>query len=246
MERGYNNQRGGDYGGNYGGEPAYRNTQAQGSETQSVGTGSNIVARANRFLEENDLHTKITMESMYNREIEGEEFIPQKALRDIWRNRLHEFLSILGCRPNDQDLRYIRDNLLKILSILVAIEWTEWNKFHNIFLVRVEDSFPRRSDESIPFPLNDLQDDSFLGRRMGGKFWKEQSAFIPIVIEEGLDKEYPARKRLPFIYSERKHLGTGSYGSVTKEVIAVHQFKWNTSQNLNDVCWSLGISMNSR
>jgi hypothetical protein len=231
MERHYGSQ----HGGNYGGEPMYRNTVAQASRTPSIGLATDIVAHASHFLECNDLHTKITMDFMCNREIEGEEFIPQKALRDIWRNRLRDFLSILGCRPNDEDLSYIQDNLLKILSILVAIEWAQWNKFPNIFLAPMKDPFARRLDKFIPFPLKDLEDDSFLGRRMGGKFWKAQSAFIPITIEEGEDKEYPARKRLPFIHSERVQLGTGNYGSVTKEVIAVHQFKWKNSQNLNNV-----------
>jgi hypothetical protein len=231
MERGYGSQ----HGGNYRGGSAYKNTPAQPSRTPSVGPASDIVARASQFLEENDLHTKITMDFMCNREIEGEEFIPQRALLDIWRNRLPDFLRILGCSPNDQNLGYIRDNLLKILSILVAIEWLEWNKFHLIFLAPMKDPFARRLDKSLPFPLNELVDDSFLGRRMGEKFWKMQYAFIPIVIEEGVEKGYPAWKRLPFIQSERKHLGTGIYGSVTKEVIAVHQFRWRDSHNLNNV-----------
>jgi hypothetical protein len=223
-------------GGQYKGELAYRDAQAQVSRMPSAGPASDILTRASQFLEENDLHTKITIDSMFNREIEGEEFIPQKALRDIWENRLQDFLGIiLGRRPQDQDLAHIRDNLLKILSILVAIEWREWHKFHNIFLAPIQDPSARRLDKNIPFSRTDLEDNSFLGRRMGAKFWKEQSAFVPIVIEEGLDKEHSAKKRLPFVQSAREKLGTGSYGSVTKEVIAPHQFMWKDSKNLNDV-----------
>jgi hypothetical protein len=232
MERRYGGQRGG----NYGGGPGYKNALHPASRTPTETPRSEIVARASQFIEANDLYTKITRVHMYNRRgIEAERFIPQKALYDIWQDRLRDFLQILEYTADDQALGYIRDNLLKILSILVAIEWTEWNKFPSIFLAQMNDPDSRRLDKSIPFPLDVLEHESFLGIRVGEKFYTAQYAFIPIIIEEKEYREYPSWNRLPFIQSGRKHLGEGSYGSVTKEFVAVHQFKWKDSQNLNDV-----------
>jgi hypothetical protein len=229
MERDYNSQ----HGGNYGGEPAYRLQQASQPPTES--SASDIDVRASQFLKKYDLQKKITRDLMCNRGgVEAGRFISQRALCDIWRDRLRDFLRILGY-TDDLALCYIRDNLLKILSILVAIEWRQWNKFTGIFLASMHVPHACRLDESIPFTLEDLEQESFLGDRMGEMFFTTQYAFIPIVIEEGKVMEYPAWKRLPFIQSERKHLGKGSYGLVTKEVIAVNQFRWKDSQNLNDV-----------
>jgi hypothetical protein len=190
------------------------------------------------FLKEHTIHEKIKAET-HNRGIGATNFVAQRSLRDIWSSdRLRGFLRIFSYIPGDEALRSIRKNLLKILSILVAIRWSEWTKFSLAFLKRVEDPQNDRTDKSLPFPLEVLESDSFLGNEWGGDFFNMQYTFIPIVVEQGETREYPSWRRLPFIQSKSVDLGVGAYGVVTKEVIAAHQFKWKESGNLNEVRFS--------
>jgi hypothetical protein len=222
------------HGGNIGGEPAYTSTHRQPSRTSIHIPAPEVEARASHFLRTHTLRKKIR-DVTCNRGIEAENFVPQKAIREIWpSDRVRQFLSIFDYEPDDETLRYIRDHLLKILSILVAIDWGEWIRFRSVFLEPMKDPRHCRLDGSIPFPLVDLEDEAFLGE-WGEIFYTTQHAFAPIEIKQGEVNYYPSWMRLPFIRSKSERLGKGTYGSVTKEVIAVHQFKWKESQSLNDV-----------
>jgi hypothetical protein len=209
--------------------------QPSPASTQSV--VHNISNRASLFLKEHEILKKIE-EAIYNRGNYGKDFVPEKALRDIWRHCLANFLNVLGSTPTSGDLNYIWENLLNILSILVLIRWKEWHIFPHIFLEGMRDREGPRLDKSIPFSLDYLLDESFLGD-MGQAFYNQQYVFKPIMVEGGTAGEYPGWKRLPFIQSKSEELGQGSYGTVTKEAIAPYQFKPKDSEHPNTVCRSL-------
>ena len=137
-----------------------------------------------------------------------------RALEEIWTlDCLGKFLDILDIAC---DALYVWRNLIKVLSILVAIRWDDWSRFENIFL----DGGRGRvcEDTSLPFALSALEEDSFLGKSFVSDFLNVQHAYIPIVVEQGESKTYPRTRPLPFLKSRSSQIGAGGYGVVTKEV----------------------------
>lgn len=178
-------------------------------------------ADAMRFLRENEIREKLESRT-HNREFPRERFISLRTLEEIWTvDCLGRFLDILDM-DSDADVLYVRNNLIKVLSILVAIRWDDWSKFERIFL---EGEGRRlREDHSLPFALSALEDDSFLGMSFASDFLNVQHAYIPIVVEQGESKIYPRTRPLPFLKSQSSQIGVGGFGVVTKEVVACHQF----------------------
>jgi hypothetical protein len=223
-------------GGNHG-QSASMHEQLQPSPASTQSVVHNISNRASLFLKEHEILKKIE-DAIYNRGNYGKDFVPEKALCDIWHHYLKEFLNVLGITPYEEDLIYIWNNLLNILSILVVIRWKEWHRFSHIFLEPMRDPEPSRLDDSIPFPLDKLSDESFLGE-MGPFFYSQQYTFKPIVVEEGKASDHPSWSRVPFIQIESEELGRGNYGVVTKEAIAPYQFKPKKAEHPNTVWHSL-------
>lgn len=194
-------------------------------------------ADAVRFLRENEIRD--TLESRtHNRECPGERFISLRTLEEIWTwDCLQRFLDILGIDSDIGSAQYVRKNLIKVLSILVAIRWEDWSRFEDIFLEGRRRRL--REDSSLPFALASLEDDSFLGMSFASDFLNVQHAYIPIVVEEGESKIYPRTRPLPFLKSRSSNIGVGGFGVVTKEVIACHQFMPKSEYKLDliSVCY---------
>lgn len=181
-----------------------------------------VNSKISAFLRQHRIREKIK-NAIYNKGIYGKEFVSETDLHTIWDYRLQDFLGVLGKTLDDDDLLYIRENLLKILSILVAIGWSEWHRFYNVFLEPMKDHRRSRLDKSIPFDLDVLEHRSFLGD-WGRNFRDNQYMFYPIMVEEGKALEYERWRPVPFILKEGEELGRGNYGVVRKEAIAAHQF----------------------
>lgn len=156
----------------------------------------------------------------------SEKFVPYASLEAIWTDaRLDEFVQLI--RPGfDRDLiPFVKGNLLRTLSILVYISWTdkEWELFGAIFLHRDEHGVRDRLDNRIPYyTLESLS--QFLRPIHADRFNFERWTFYPIVLEEGRTQHFSKDWRLPFINPEPSIIGVGGYGQVTKEVIASRQF----------------------
>jgi hypothetical protein len=174
----------------------------------------------------------------FNRGSRSDKFVPLNRIEYIWGrdNRLGRFLAILGL---GQDIFLVDDitkNLIKTLSILVAIGWKKWDTFGDIFLEERGGSVRKdRNDHNLPYHLAVLEGqegDPFLGEHWAGKFRAEQNTFIPIIIKEGGNEIYREGRPLPFDRSKTVKLKTGGYGSVTKEVIVCHQFRKFSSVGL--------------
>ena len=136
-------------------------------------------------------------------------FICKHDLDLVWAD--HPLCNIFpNFNPSEWDM--IRKRYIRVLSILIIIDWTDLTRrFRPVFL-----RDPKHDDQHLPF--NDLK---FLGpsRQI---FASYQHAFTPIVIEERKEKhiqDIPAECRLPFI-NEPEDVRLGGYGSVTKRIIA--------------------------
>lgn len=109
----------------------------------------------------------------------------------------------------------LMDQFVQIMSILIRINFAKWNRFGAIFVNRKD-----RRDGDLPFSLQELQEETFLGKYIGSLFHEAQFAFCPILIPQQedefiLDKE----RRLPWI-DDPKLIGEGAFGKVTKRTVA--------------------------
>ena len=136
-------------------------------------------------------------------------FICKPDLDSVWTD--HPLRNIFPkFDPREWDT--IRKRYVRVLSILVLIDWTDLrSRFRPVFL-----RDPAHDDEHLPF--TDLE---FLGTSRQ-VFASYQHAFTPTVIEERKEKHIqviPAECRLPFV-NEPEDVRLGGYGSVTKRIIA--------------------------
>ena len=137
-------------------------------------------------------------------------------LRSVWEgNRIQRLLSHIVSK---QDCDFVRQKLLKIISILVFINWDHWSEFGTTFLRHTNDDDQHdRLDADLPF-----KDCSFLDS-FQIPFSKFQYIFSPVIIEQGGTKEVSSEERLPFIRSS-DIVGPGGFGEVTRCVIAQGYF----------------------
>ena len=152
-------------------------------------------------------------------------FICKNDLDQIWAD--HSLSGIFPSFSSDER-QNIRNNFIRVLSMLIHVGWTDLSRFRPLFLRE-----PGRDDSHLPF-----EDLNFLGK-FGPAVSFNQHAFKPVVIEEHNERYIQGispKLRLPFI-EEPEFLGKGGYGSVTKRVIAP-RYLWNKEDNKDnpEVC----------
>jgi hypothetical protein len=150
---------------------------------------SSTAADAVRFLREYEIRDKLESRT-HNRECPAERFISLRSLEEIWTlDILERFLDTLEIDSDSDFVLYVRKNLIKILSILVAIRWDDWPRFESAFL----DGGRRRlrEDSSLPFSLLALEDDTLLGKSFASDFLNAQYVYLSIIIKQGESKIYP-------------------------------------------------------
>lgn len=116
------------------------------------------------------------------------------------------------------------NKLLKVVSILVYIQWGKWSDFRSIFLDEVGCPRKDRADAALPFSLEAMEMSEFLGC-YANLFNNNQYLFLPILIKEGRDQVFDHNYRLPIIW-ESKDCATGSYGEVSQVWVARGQFRF--------------------
>lgn len=160
------------------------------------------------------------------------DFVLEADIKRIWRkpDRLSRLFPFDWALENDGSaLEFIRINLLKVVSILVAIHWRDWPHFNTTFINQPS----HRLDKDLPFTsLSELREASFL-RSFGKEFYDKQWTFLPIVIEAGKAERHPRERRLPFVHS--KYIGRGGSATVYKEAIAAGYFSFLNGKN-DSVC----------
>jgi hypothetical protein len=190
-------------------------------------TSPNLAQQVEEFLKKHNIQGRLDS-AFENKDYQEEEFIGSAALLEIWSSdRVEQFLRIFSLTHDSLSIRYVRQRFVQILSLLVTVRFAHWERLPQILRCR--------EDSSIPFTQETLRRDSFLGGDHYDWFHLRQDSYHPVLIEEGEIKEYPVSRRLPFIRKARVDLGEGSYGKVTKEVIALGQFKYKDSRTKNTV-----------
>ena len=152
-------------------------------------------------------------QKMHHNQNPSKMFISESDLRTVWQE-----YTLSSIFPNQRwtmdQWRRIRTEYLKVLSILILIDWTPLaENFRALFYM-----YPDRRDESLPFSKDKL---SFLGTS-ALIFFQSQFAFLPVVIQdkdEMFVHNLKPLERLPFI-EEACDIGSGGFGDVTKVMIA--------------------------
>ena len=175
-------------------------------------------------------------------------FVTIHSLEKIWTPRTTERrLDELFCDfhwADESFLGMINSQLLKVLSILVRIRWTEWSQFKRIFVDR-----EGRLDKDLPFIDIDSWVDKPFTNSMAQDFEAQQSTFLPIIIFENEDRHYSPSFRMPFINAPKLISDKGSYCTVFKEVIARHQYQVRGKEpdaNVSYVGPPLGLKQKSK
>ena len=155
------------------------------------------------------------LQRMHRQDDSSKIFICDRELRTVW-----EFYNLRDIFPSqrwwEDERQKIRAEYLKVLSILICIDWTDLELlFRPYFFMRPDQD---RNDASLPLSETQL---GFL-RRSAHLFSQMQYAFIPVIIEEH-DTRYiqqlRSKERLPFI-EDSLEIGSGGFGVVSKVIIA--------------------------
>jgi hypothetical protein len=107
------------------------------------------------------------------------------------------------------------EQFVRIMSVLIRIDFCRWDQFHTIFISRSD-----RRDEHLPFDLEELKEEDFLGGVTGSNFHAAQFAFCPSQIPQQEDEfRLHSEKRLPWV-DNPKRIGQGAFGKVEKRTVA--------------------------
>jgi len=163
-------------------------------------------------------------------------FMTLDCQKNMWKGNQNLIQLSQILRLNTDELNIVEKELLHTVTILVKIGWRDWSRFKHIFFDHHDENGHRvRTDQKIcDYNFNALVSQSFLQKREKAQsFLDNRYCFQPLVIEEGkvIIKEEEGW-RLPFVNEKKDVVGWGSYGEVTKEIIAVRQFR--SCQNLEN------------
>lgn len=173
---------------------------------------------------EKDIENAITG-ILERKENENEQFACEHKLKTVWNENQH-LEKLLEGHLSPEQIDFVRGNLIKVLSTLIWIDWHRWSEFQRIFLDHCNSEGRRdRLDDSLPIEDREqLADSSFLADSASARhFLVGQHVFLPIPIEEHEDQICSKTRRLPFI-RESGEIRGGSYGQVSKEVVACRYF----------------------
>ena len=135
-------------------------------------------------------------------------FVTPAALQEIWTDeRLADVFA--GVDPiRVPTCTSIRNSYLKIMSVLVVIEWAEWSQFKAIFIDQ-----DAKTDSDLPLNELDLRG-RHLSKNQVQNFLETQSKFLPATFYEHEDKDYKSEFRMPFSDKPQVISEKGAYCSV--------------------------------
>ena len=156
---------------------------------------------------------------------------PHRLKDELWVN--HRVDQIEAFQGYDQKGRTeIRQRFLKVLSILIFIEWNDLTRFEPVFVKE------NLNDGSLPFTRDQIRD-----METGVDYFLDaQYIFIPQVIIQktaGWIQSVPADFRLPFLDTENL-IAMGGFGEVTRREIAPHcREDWSNNLPSRNDCVSV-------
>jgi|ERR1700722_13209228 hypothetical protein len=153
-------------------------------------------------------------------------FITLRNLRKVIdRDRLRKLLQEYRWYK-EALLEHIYTQFLRIIGILITVDWPDWEHFPAIFLQPMDPlGQPSRRDIHLPFI-----DVRFLTHTTSRRLFElDQYIFCPITIEENShDIIRNKKRRLPFLSSSP--IGGGGSGSVSKVQIEKYQILFTAGQ----------------
>ena len=156
---------------------------------------------------------KAMHQKMHHNENPSKMFLSDSELQAVWHD-YHLSTIFPTQRWTVEQWQQIRTDYLKVLSILIWIDWTPLaENFRAVFFMHRD-----RRDACLPFSMEKL---NFLaGSAL--TFFQTQYAFLPVVIhdkDEMFVHNLEPLERLPFI-EEARDIASGGFGHITKVVIA--------------------------
>jgi hypothetical protein len=124
-----------------------------------------------------------------------------------------------------EDGRMVQSRLMRILSLLVFVNFTDWRTFKSFYLYGRSEI----ADENLPITDACSLDGCFPhDPAFRDQFMEKQYMFVPIKITEdddgvNLQSRWTEHYRLPSILSQV--MGSGTSGIVTKELIAARHIR---------------------
>lgn len=169
--------------------------------------------------EQATLRVQLEIKNAMNNQGTHKAFICKADLDGIWRSSTN-IRSIFRSSPEwtDNDLDNIRNNFVKIISILVTINSAKTDQFRELFYT-FKGGERTRTDKDLPFTEEETV---FLGTDQI-MFLENQYAFLPVIIEESDEiqtQEVQPQYRLPFLKEGQLALGCGGFGTVFKVLVA--------------------------
>lgn len=183
--------------------------------------------KSDRYEDEGEMR-KSLREIMYNTSGQQQHlrFIcTQRLLYEFWNK--HRVEKIAAFQNYDKEVfNKIRNGFLRVLSIVIFIEWNDLFRFEPVFVKEGLD------DNSLFFDEGQLEDmesgiDNFIA---------QQYLFKPEIIKHtqySYIQHIDAVRRLPFI-GEPELLGKGGYGCVSKKQIAPHCLEIISEENVTN------------
>jgi hypothetical protein len=111
---------------------------------------------------------------------EGKPIVLPEDVKRIWaRTYSRGFYTSQAWYNSAWDKSDFMDQFIQIMSILIRIDFGRWERFDAIFVDRTD-----RSDRNLPFDLEELQEEDFLGKLTGSIFHAAQFTFCPIQIPQ--------------------------------------------------------------
>jgi hypothetical protein len=193
-------------------------TQAQAGEQLDADDKNNTTLQANpQPIDTEDIKYEL-FKTLKSKEVgeEGKLIILPEDVKGIWaRTYYRRFYTSQVWYNSAWDKTDFMDQFIQIMSILIRIDFGKWERFRAVFIDRRD-----RRDGDLPFDLEELQEENFLGKVTGSIFHAAQFAFCPIQIPQQEDEFILDReRRLPWI-DNPELIGEGAFGKVTKRTVA--------------------------
>jgi hypothetical protein len=176
--------------------------------------------------------------SPYRKGGDSNRFFVENDIKALWsKEALLSFIEGIDQAVREQDLEKIQDGHLKIISILVRMNWTHWDLLTPLLLKPLSDgSDPILKDSMLPFAGGNIPeclklDPSDIDHKWNGV----QREFHPFLIEQGIFKKCPPEYTLPFL-SEEPAQKNGAFAHVSFVEVAAGCFANEEGNTLSVRC----------
>lgn len=126
------------------------------------------------------------------------EFITRDSLYSQWTQQaLGDFFAHFGLDLSADQIVYVQENLLQLLSTLVSVHFKSWTAFNDYYFGK--DANKSITDKDLPLSGTKLERPQYINKYLWNDFRRAEHRFCPVIIKYGSDKKYDGLRRFPFI-----------------------------------------------